>query len=94
MGVGSRQEAPGGLPSPARPRSALTWSADAEPLARARREVGRPAVPGATPPPPPLRGEGTVSPTKQFPVVLHPLTHPSTRDVFKVLAHRRFTWRL
>lgn len=40
-----------------------------------------------------LRGEGTVSPTKQFPVVLHPLTHPFTRDVFKILAHRRFTWR-
>lgn len=40
-----------------------------------------------------LRGEGTVSPTKQFPVVLHPLTHPSTRDVFKILAHRRFTWK-
>ena len=40
-----------------------------------------------------LRGEGTVSPTKQFPVVLHQLTHPSTREVFKVLAHRRFTWR-
>lgn len=38
MGVGSRLKAPGGLPSPARPCSALTWSADAEPLVRARRE--------------------------------------------------------
>lgn len=37
---------------------ALSWSADAEPLLRARREAQRPAVPGATPPPPPCGERG------------------------------------
>lgn len=40
-----------------------------------------------------LGEEGTVSPTKRFLVLLHQLTHPSTTDVFTLLARRCFTWR-
>lgn len=39
-------------------------------------------------------GEGTGSSRNQFPVLLHPLTHPSTAKVFKRLTRLSFTWGL
>lgn len=52
------------------------------------------SVPGAALPPP-LWGKRRPSLSRnQFFVLLHPLTHPSSTDVFKLPAHYRFTCRI
>lgn len=67
---------------------------DAEPPARARPGAARVSVPQQL-----CRflssGRGdrlSVSPRNQVLVLLHPLTHPSTTEVFKLLVLCRFTW--
>lgn len=66
----------------------LTWSPMQSPM-RPRlggRDFWPRSNPAASSRPCSLQGEGTVSPRNQFLVLWHPLTHPSTTNVFKLLA--------
>lgn len=55
---------------------------------------GRGFGPRSSPAASSLGKEATVPPRNQFLVLLHPLTHPSSTDVFKLPAHYRFTCRI
>lgn len=78
--LGPHPPRPPGRPRPAPPRTHLERGVD--------RGFGPTSSPAS------LGEEATVSPRNQFLVLLHPLTHPSTTEVFKLPAHYRFTCRI